>query len=298
MRASARIAVSFIIFAVTLGAPGESLPQQTQAESLKKTQIFARVNINVADVRAEPKRRSERVNQALFNELVEIIEKEERYYRIRQGDGYEGWIRKQFLSAHDRFQGDGPFIVINNLAPAFAKLDMSSKRTTSIPYGCLLYGREIDGFLEIITERYGELFINSNDYMEIDKFYSDAELDSANIVNEADKFLGAPYLWGGRSFFGIDCSGFVQIVMSRFNIALPRDSKDQISAGIEVKREDIRAGDLLFFPRHVTLALSEDLMVHSTPSNGGVAYNSLDPESPIYSRYHDESFITARRVSE
>ena len=60
MRVSARIAGSFMILAVTLAAPGESLPQQSQAELLKKTRIFARININVADVRAEPKRRSER----------------------------------------------------------------------------------------------------------------------------------------------------------------------------------------------------------------------------------------------
>jgi len=298
MRASAGIAGFFLILAVAIAAPDEPFSQESKEESLEKIRLYARVNINVADVRAERKGRSERVSQALFNELVEIIKEEEKYCGIRQEDGYEGWIRKQFLTAHDRFQGNGPFIVAKNLASAFIKPDLSSKRVTSIPYGCLLYGREIDGFLKIFSERYGEFFINSSDYMDIENFHKAAELDSTNIVAEADKFLGAPYLWGGRSFFGIDCSGFVQTIMNRFDIALPRDTKDQIRTGVEIKREDIRAGDLLFFPRHVTLALSKDLMIHSTPSNGGVAYNSLDPESPIYSKHHDESFITARRVSE
>ncbi len=298
MRASARIAGFFLIFSVAIAAPEEASPQESRQESLEKIPLYARVNINIADIRAEPKGRAERVSQALFNELVEVIKEHEECYRIRQEDGYEGWIRKQFLTVHDRFQGDGPFIVVKNLAPAFIKPDLSSKRITSIPYGCLLYGREIDGFLRISSERYGEFFVNSNDCTEMELFHKDAELDSAGIAAEADKFLGAPYLWGGRSFFGIDCSGFVQTIMNRFDIALPRDTKDQIRAGVEVKRENIRAGDLLFFPRHVTLALSKDLMIHSTPSNGGVAYNSLDPGSPIYSKYHDESFMTARRVSE
>lgn len=298
MNAPARIAGFFLTFAAAIAGPEEASPQESKQESLREIPLYARVNINVADIRAEPKGRAERVSQALFNELVEIIKEEEECYRIRQEDGYEGWIRKQFLTVHVRFQGDGPFIVVKNLAPAFIKPDPSSKRITSIPYGCLLYGREIGGFLKISSERYGEFFINSNDCMEIEIFYKDVELDSASIAAEADKFLGAPYLWGGRSFFGIDCSGFVQTIMNRFNITLPRDTKDQIRAGVEVKREDIKAGDLLFFPRHVTLALSKDLMIHSTPSNGGVAYNSLDSESPIYSKYHDESFITARRVSE
>ncbi len=298
MRMSARIAGCFLMLVAVIAGPNELLPQESKGESSGKIPIYARVNINIADVRAEPKRRSERVSQVLFNELVEIIDKEEQYCRIKQQDGYEGWIRKQFLASHDRFTGDGPFIVVKNLAPAFIEPDLSSRRITSIPYGCFLYGREVDRFLKITSDRYGEFFISSDDYMDIETLSKATEPDSAGIVFEGEKFLGAPYLWGGRSFFGIDCSGFVQTIMNRFNIALPRDSKDQIRAGVEIRREDIRAGDLLFFPRHVTLALSKDLMIHSTPSNGGVAYNSLNPRSLIYSKYHDESFITARRVSE
>ncbi len=298
MMTSTKFAGFFLIFAATILASNVLYPQELKEESFAGKPIYSRVNINVADVRAEPKRRSERVSQILYNELVEIIEEEERHYRIRQRDGYTGWVRKQFLSEHDGFQGDGPFIVEENLATALLKPDPSSKRVTSIPFGCLLYGRETDGFLEIRSERYGEFFINSEDYLDIKDLHKAVGLDSASIAIEGNKFLGAPYLWGGRSFFGIDCSGFVQIIMNRFNIALPRDSKDQIRAGVEIKREDIKAGDLLFFPRHVTMALSRDLMIHSTPSNGGVAYNSLDPQSRIYSKYHDESFITARRVSE
>ncbi len=297
MRISARIAGCFLVFAAVIAGTDELFPQESKVEFSGKIPVYARVNINIADVRAEPKRRSERVSQVLFNELVEIVEKEERYYRIRQKDRYTGWISKQFLTSHDGFTGDGPFIVVKNLAPAFMEPDLSSRRITSIPYGCFLYGREIDRFLKITSERYGEYFISSDDYVDIEMLSKATEPDSAGIVSEAEKFLGAPYLWGGRSFFGIDCSGFVQTIMNRFNIALPRDSKDQIRAGVEIRRKDIRAGDLLFFPRHVTLALSKDLMIHSTPSNGGVAYNSLDPNSLIYSKYHDESFITARWVS-
>jgi cell wall-associated NlpC family hydrolase len=123
-------------------------------------------------------------------------------------------------------------------------------------------------------------------------------LDKDTLLNEAEKFLGAPYLWGGRSFFGIDCSGFVQTIVRRFGVELPRDTKDQIKCGEEIKRDQIHLGDLLFFPRHVALAISKMDFIHSSSSNGGVAFNSLDPANKIYSRHLDESFKTARRIFE
>ena len=86
--------------------------------------------------------------------------------------------------------------------------------------------------------------------------------------------------------------------MQRFNIELPRDSKDQMKIGIEVAREDIQLGDLLFYPGHVAIALTNSLFIHSSSSNGGVAINSFNDSSPFYSENLDKIFITARRVIE
>lgn len=258
--------------------------------------MTARININVADIRRQPQFHSERTSQALFNELVDILEEEKEYCRIRAWDRYEGWIAKQFLTGHDNFDGRGPFTVVSNIASAFEKPDPASRRLTSIPYGCQLFGTDQGEFLKIPSERYGDIYISRSDLSGPDDISEEHSSMADSLATEAEKFLGAPYLWGGRTFFGIDCSGFTQIIMRRFGIPLPRDTKDQIECGQDVKRENIRAGDLLFFPRHVTIALSDTEMIHSGTSNGGVAYNSLDPESPICSKYLDESFVTARRV--
>ena len=255
------------------------------------------VNINVADVRSQPDFHSERTSQALFNEEVDILEVQDDYCRIRSADGHTGWITGSFVSEYRKHEGQGPFIVSCGLAQALEEDDANSRRLTSIPYGCILYGRISSGFLQVESERYGAFFVPLSDLSGPGLETQTLIMDTGNLVRETEKFLGVPYLWGGRSFFGIDCSGFSQVIMKRFGLALPRDTKDQISAGREVKRENIETGDLLFFTRHVAIVISDSLMIHSSLSNGGVAYNSLDPDSKNYSSYLERSFITARRVS-
>lgn len=258
--------------------------------------MIGKININVADIRAEPRFQSERTSQALFNEKVKILDKKDDYVYAKTGDGYEGWMAGQFLSEYKADHGEETHLIISNLAPGYLARDENSKRIVSIPYGCRLSGEFKDGYLGIQSERYGDFYIGLNDLGKIDKTEKPLSLSKDTLINEAEKFLGAPYLWGGRSFFGIDCSGFVQTIVRRFGVELPRDTKDQINRGVEIQRDNIGLGDLLFFPRHVALAISKTEFIHSSSSNGGVAFNSFDSSSKIYSRYLDESFKTARRI--
>jgi len=258
--------------------------------------MTARVNISVADVRAEPNNRSERVSQGLLNEIVDVIGDAPSFSMVRFSDGYEGWIANQFLNPHDKFSGDGPHIVQANIASAYEKPDISWRAIAHIPYGCCLYGEMAGDFLEMRTERWGNLYVDRINLIEKSEIAPPESLMSDEIVIEAEKFLGVPYLWGGRSFFGFDCSGYVKAIFARFAKELPRDTKYQIKTGTEVKRDDVRRGDLLFFPGHVALAITNTLFIHSSRQNGGVAYNSLDSRNRNYRGDLDKSFKTARRV--
>ena len=97
-------------------------------------------------------------------------------------------------------------------------------------------------------------------------------------MDEFKKFIGIPYLWGGLSPFGFDCSGLVQTVFRRFGIYLPRDTSQQISSGEPVKLENISQLDLLFFPGHVGVCLGNGLFIHSSTKNNGVYIESLSGE--------------------
>jgi cell wall-associated NlpC family hydrolase len=288
------LSILFLILSCSSDNKTDDINPESRHSLPEHTRAF--VNVNIADIKKEPQRHSERISQALYNEVVEVLQADVRYAEIRQSDGYEGWIRTYYLERITDFADKDSFIVDNYLVAAYEKPDGESGRKTMFPYGCKLFG-DIDGsYLRVKSSRYGTVYVGLSDLKRISADIYSMVPDSASISREAEKFMGAPYLWGGKSFYGIDCSGLTQIVMRRFGVELPRDSKDQMTQGIEIKRDDARAGDLLFFPNHVGLAVAKDLMIHSTGRNGGVAYNSLDPQSPIYSEYHDKNFISARRV--
>lgn len=162
--------------------------------------MTGRIMINVTDVRSEPRFQSERISQALFNELAEIIDEDADYHKIRQWDGYEGWIGKQFISSHGGFDGQGPFVVTSNLASAYVNPDISSRRVTSLPYGCDLYGKITGDFLKISSEKYGDLYIALNQLVRRNGLSRD-KLNSSVINTETEKFLGGAIPLGRSILF-------------------------------------------------------------------------------------------------
>jgi hypothetical protein len=126
---------------------------------------------------------------------------------------------------------------------------------------------------------------------------SNKKIRVPDFCDEFKKFIGTPYLWGGISSVGLDCSGMIQTVLSRFGIKYPRDTKDQIKVGRKITRNSIKTGDLLFFDRHVAVALNETDYIHSSIGGGGVRINSFDNSKTNYRLDLDRDFKFARRLS-
>ncbi|MFT4546598.1 MAG: hypothetical protein ACI8XO_004459 [Verrucomicrobiales bacterium] len=224
-------------------------------------------------LRREPDLLSEMTSQLLFGEPYLILEDRSPFQRIRSAhDGYEGWItaRQGEPITAEIFQSlmeDPPPILLDLAAAAqLGEQKLHLLRGSYLPDE--INGRQLRCDGTSIAPQHHELSIE-------------------NLEQLAGDYLHAPYLWGGRSPFGIDCSGFTQMIFKFFNLPLPRDSRQQGKVGKPILRfEDARPGDLAFFfekTSHVGLITQEGIL----HASGFVRHDQLD-EIGIRDRDTDE----------
>lgn len=257
---------------------------------------YAFVTTNLTDLRADPDHHSERSHQVRFGEVVKIGARKHGFARVTQADGYSGWVDWGFLQpAPETKRRRGKTMVVLALtAPVF---DDKGHPTAPhfVYYGTVVRVIGRRGTRSVCERHDGLRFHIATRSLDKPGFKSKRG-SATQLVREAKRFLGVPYLWGGISPAGFDCSGFVQTLFARFGVALPRDTKDQISAGVEIDAANVRPADLLFFRRHVGIALSGGRLIHASRGGGGVRVNSLCPSDDTYRKDLHDTFAMARRV--
>lgn len=230
---------------------------------------YAVVSVPAAPMRRKPNHRSEMVNQLLFGESVKILKpKGELWFKVRSlHDGYEGWMTKSLLL---------PVVenIANNICP-FATTDMLS----AISIGDQQINIPIGSSLPFFEKGNGKLA--NLDYSFAGHYFKrDEQEPSAELVMQlTEKWLNAPYLWGGRTLLGVDCSGFVQVIFKLMGIDLPRDASQQAKQGKKVKKfANALPGDLAFFNNkedivHVGILLGDGKVIHAS---GKVRIDGID----------------------
>lgn len=230
--------------------------------------------VSVAPIRGESAHRSEMVSQLLFGETAQIIEGSEQlttgtFTKIKcTYDGYEGWCQSaQLAIVPEEMMMNLSNVIASNL---LNRVELNGT-LMQIPFGSSL------GLFQ-----HQQLNLAGLSF----KYDDNTHLPSQNLFNaELIKqiglmFINTPYLWGGRSVFGIDCSGFVQQVFRYFNIHLPRDAYQQAELGIDIGfLAETKCGDLAYFDNrdgkitHVGILLNTNTIIHAS---GRVRIDQID----------------------
>ncbi|MEJ5258375.1 MAG: SH3 domain-containing C40 family peptidase [Fervidobacterium sp.] len=220
----------------------------------------------VTDVRSEPKFKSERVHQLVFGEFVEILKEENDYvYASDIRLNYRGFINKHtlYLLTLEEYRELSRFEQVKISAP-FCRT--SGVISYMLPFGSRLY-RDGDTFL----------LPDGRSYSLLDA----PTVETKDVVEISLQFLGIPYLWGGTSSYGFDCSGFVNRLYDVLGIDIPRDANQQ-EEYLE-SAESPKSGDLLFMKGHVMLYMSENKVIHANGHHMCVSITDLEKEE--YGRY-------------
>ena len=255
------------------------------------------IDKNIADIRREQDSKSERISQALYNTKYKPVQREEEWTRLDIDGNFEGWVRNNYLKEKIYDRGNR-WRVKKLFAPARDK--RTNNLHTKLAFNTKFFGEE-EGDFVITKWSDGRILKIEKDRLEP----AETERNFLNIGILAKEFIGTPYLWGGISPFGLDCSGFAQTLFDYLHKELPRNSKQQEKRGKEITRssekevlrEKPNLGDLLFFPGHVGIYLEAGRMIHSCSHENGVAITNLIDDSD-YSCYLRDEMTVIKRFSD
>ena len=245
--------------------------------------------LGLVPLRIAPKDQSEMISQVLFGQHFKVLEFKKNWVRIiLYSDHYEGWIcSKQYMEIekkdYDQLSLSNPEFSIDKTSYLLNLVDSSE---IAIPMGSTL-PFFLNGLININGKKYKYL----------------GEISSRNIkdvISYSIQFLNSPYLWGGKSFLGIDCSGFTQLVFSLCGIKIPRDAYQQVKLGKKLNFSKTSPGDLIFFINdsdrihHVGIALKDDKIIHAS---GKVRIDALNKYGILNNGIISHKYHSTVRIS-
>jgi len=259
---------------------------------------------SVADLRRRPEHASELLSQGIMGEWFYQLKEKGDWSLCRMEDGYIGWVRSWYVRKVGRneiqnYRDRCNAMVVGNVTYVY-----SEPSNESIPVSDLVAGTKL--VVEAGKEEYllAELPSGRKGYirrLDIEFLGTQSGNIRDRIVSRAKRFVGIPYVWGGTSSKGFDCSGLVKRVFTMEGIEMPRDSDLQAGVGEIItpdKLSEAKRGDLLFFGEggtvsHVAIYLGELEFIHAY---GEVKINSLSADSAIYDEKLAGTLLFGRRI--
>jgi hypothetical protein len=265
---------------------------------------------SLAHLRAEPRHSAELVSQMILGEEALVLRAREDWLQVQTGDRYVAWVHHRSVVRRpeddleafrsrllDRRPPAGRFVVTARAGRAMADPAPYASPVADLVQGAIVEAGEVRGrFLEIVLPDGTSGWIPRSEAVPAERLAQRFTPSGRAILEHAAQFLGLPYLWGGTSEKGFDCSGFVQRLFGLHGAWLPRDSDQQAARGERVEPgsdwSGVDDGDLAFFAEpgagratHVGILGHGGRLLHASTSRNGVAWDALDPAAPAHDEY-------------
>jgi gamma-D-glutamyl-L-lysine dipeptidyl-peptidase len=264
----------------------------------------ALVRAPVAPVYRRPALSATQITQYVMGARVSLLSARGRFFRVRGEDAHVGWVHRGYLTRGElpwalAWEQGGQGQPVVSLGAEVQ--DQAEHIFARLPWGARVI-QQAGGRIHLPDGRAGTLA--RGEVVAVDRLWDRFPARGESIARTARRWSGAPYLWGGITPHGVDCSGLVQSVFWIHGIAMPRDSDMQAHVGAAIDPgpdfHDLRPGDLVFFAErervnHVAIALGGSQIIHASASNGIVDVNDLVGDSPVDS-FLRRILAGARRV--
>jgi hypothetical protein len=243
------------------------------------------VATNFTGLHEKPTFRVPLLSELPYGTELEVLEEKEDWAFARQQDGYLGWAYKPYLA-----EGTAPPATHLVIAPSYelrAEPEVTSEVVTRLMSGTGAQVEEIQGnWARVVANRSG--WIPSRYLRAIESLPKTLEEKRRTLIEDSERMTGVPYLWGGLSGNGIDCSGLARLLHHWIGIDIPRDADMQCEAARRVE-PPFEAGDLFFFAEdddkrnisHVGMSLGGWKMIHSSRSRNGVYVDDLQEKTSL-----------------
>ncbi|EOZ97740.1 L-alanyl-gamma-D-glutamyl-L-diamino acid endopeptidase [Indibacter alkaliphilus LW1] len=273
----------------------------------------ALVTISVANIRSAPKHSAELATQALMGTPIKVLKQDGSWYLIQTPDGYISWVDAAGIHLMEKDELEkwqaADKIVFTGLH-GFVFEDPSKQTWISdLVAGNILEVLEENGaFLKVSLPDGRQGLVEKAEVMDFHTWKNTRELQPEKLIQTAKSMMGSPYLWGGTSIKGMDCSGFTKTIFFLHGQVIPRDASQQIHEGELVDDSmnwsQLEVGDLLFFGEkatadkkerivHVGMWIGDNSFIHA---RGMVRISSFDKNSPNYDEYELNRYLRTKRI--
>ena len=287
---------------------------KTLPEAELEDKIYGLVEVSVCNIRYSPRHSGELASQALMGTPVKILEREDNgWLLIQTPDNYIAWVDRGAITTIKKeqlkqWQNSPKLIYTRSYGSAYSEANINSETISDLVAGCIIELKsEKDGFYEVLFPDNRKGFIAKNEANLYNKWLSGINATEENLDKTSKRLMGVPYLWGGTSFKGVDCSGFTKTVYFLNGIMLPRDASQQVMVGETVDKtgnwSNLKTGDLLFFGEkredgservvHVAMWLGNGEFIHASDK---VSINSMNSSAPNYDAYNFKRYLRAKRI--